>query len=47
MSISLEEEKAFGKTPTPFHGKSPGETGATRDIPQHDKGTLQQAPGQP
>ena len=42
--ISLDAEKAIGKMQqSVLHDKSPGENRDTRDIYQHDKGSLQQA----
>lgn len=43
---SLDTGKALDKIPTPVHYKSPGEMRDTRDIPQHNKDTLQEAYGQ-
>lgn len=42
MIISLDTEKAFDKNLIPVHEKSPGEIRDTRDIPQSNKGSLQQ-----
>ena len=41
MVISLDAEKALDKNPTSINEKISGETEDTKDIPQHDKGSLQ------
>lgn len=41
--FSLDAGKALDKIPTPLHDKNPGEVRDTRDIPQHNEGSLQQA----
>ena len=43
MNISLVTENAFDKNPTSLHDISPGEMKDTKDTPQHNKGSLQQA----
>jgi hypothetical protein len=43
MIISLDTEKAFNKNLTPLHDKSLKEITDTRDIPKHNKDSLQQA----
>ena len=40
MIISLNTKNA---DPSPIHDKSPGEIRDTRDLPEHNKGNLQQA----
>jgi hypothetical protein len=38
--IPLDAEKAFDKNLTPLYSKSPGEIRDTRDMSQHNKGSL-------
>jgi hypothetical protein len=46
MIISLDEEKAFEKNPTPIHDKSLGKIRNSRPITKHNKSNIQQASSQ-
>jgi hypothetical protein len=46
MIISLYAEKAFDKNSTSLHDKSSRKIIGTRDIPQHNKGNVQNAHSQ-
>jgi hypothetical protein len=46
MIISLDDEKAFEKNPTPLHDKSLGKIRNSRPIPKHNESNLQQTSSQ-